>query len=245
MTLYRSTSVRCLTGLMIAVFLVGSTHAGQKHKARQRVPRQKQRAAFVQRQVRIGSKPTPIQSQFSRAKRRSPKQSQLPRQAASSRRQVLRPADASRPDATTAAPTTPPQAPAAVAARPAAPQPVETAPSTPTAVRQPPIRYGRSIITFHNRSGEPAVVRLVGPTRGEVEVPDGGQNTIHRVASGHYVIYVRYGTPGNYRYTEGDHFDVAGSATSYSQTSITLHTVPAGNYVLHPSSAAEFAAAAR
>jgi hypothetical protein len=104
--------------------------------------------------------------------------------------------------------------------------------------------YGSSIITFDNQSGQPALVRLIGPTRAEVHVPNGGSNSIHRVAPGHYVIRVRYGTPGQYRYAEGQRFEVQGSATSYSHVTITLHTVPAGNYAMHSSSEAAFAAAA-
>ena len=84
----------------------------------------------------------------------------------------------------------------------------------------------------------------MGPTRAEVLVPDGGRNSVHRVAAGHYVIRVRYGAEGNHRYTEGDHFDVRGSGMSYSQVTITLHGVVAGNYSMHGSSAANFAAAA-
>ena len=46
----------------------------------------------------------------------------------------------------------------------------------PTYGRQaPPSVYGSSIVTFDNQSGDPAVVRLVGPTQGEVFVPNGSQ----------------------------------------------------------------------
>ena len=123
------------------------------------------------------------------------------------------------------------------------------APRTAARVTHPPsrlpIRYGRSTINFDNQSGQPALVRLMGPTRAEVFVPNNGRNAINRVAAGHYVIRVRYGTEGNYRYTEGDHFDVRGSGTSYSRVTITLHGVASGNYSMHGSTAADFAAAAR
>jgi len=106
------------------------------------------------------------------------------------------------------------------------------------------MRYGSSIVTFDNQSGQLALVRLVGPTRAEVSVPAGGRNSIHRVAAGHYVIYARYGTSGNYRHTRGDSFDVRGGGSGYSHVTITLHMVPAGNYAMHGSTASEFAAAA-
>ena len=101
-----------------------------------------------------------------------------------------------------------------------------------------------SIITFDNQSGEPALVRLVGPTRAEVDVPNGGRKSTHGVAPGRYVIRVRYGTPGTYRYTEGEPFEVHASAFSYSHVTITLHRVRNGNYTMRPSSEVDFAAAA-
>jgi len=84
------------------------------------------------------------------------------------------------------------------------------------------------------------VARLVGPTRGEVYVPNGARNSISRVAPGEYVIYVRYGTPGRYRYTRGDRFHVEEYGRNYSSITITLHTVPVGNYSYRDSSEAEF-----
>lgn len=106
-----------------------------------------------------------------------------------------------------------------------------------------PSVYGSSIVTFDNQSGEPALVRLVGPTRGEVYVPNGGRGAIQNVAAGHYLIYTRYGNPNQYRYTQGDHFDVHGSGMTYSHVTITLHSVPAGNYSMHGSDAGTFATA--
>jgi len=126
--------------------------------------------------------------------------------------------------------------------RPSASRPAGRVASRPVR-SQPPVRYGRSIITFDNQSGEPALVRLVGPTRAEVAVPDRRRNSINRVAAGRYVLYVRYGTPGAYRYIEGDAFRVEGTATGYSSITITLHGVQEGNYSIRGSSAADFAAA--
>jgi hypothetical protein len=109
----------------------------------------------------------------------------------------------------------------------------------------PPNVYGLSTITFDNQLPDPAMVRLVGPTRGEVFVPNGGQASIHHVAAGSYVIYARSGKPGEYRYSRGDRFEVQGSGQSYSRITITLHKVPWGNYGSQESSADEFNRALR
>jgi hypothetical protein len=107
-----------------------------------------------------------------------------------------------------------------------------------------PVRYGRAVVTFDNQSGEPALVRLVGPTRAEVHVGNNRRNSIHRVAGGLYTIRVRYGEPGNYRYTEGQSFRLVSSSSAHSVVVITLHPVVDGNYSTHPISAGEFASAA-
>jgi hypothetical protein len=103
-----------------------------------------------------------------------------------------------------------------------------------------PSVYGSSIINFDNQSGDPALVRLVGPTRGEVFVPSGGRSSLTHVAAGNYTIHIRYGTPGRYRYTQGDHFDVQEGGRAHSWTTITLHTVVSGNYGSRVSSEDEF-----
>lgn len=56
-------------------------------------------------------------------------------------------------------------------------------------------------LTFINKSGEPALVKLVGMSRRLLQVLD-GQNRRVKIASGNYVIYVRYGDKGDYRYTK-------------------------------------------
>jgi len=94
-------------------------------------------------------------------------------------------------------------------------------------------------ITFDNKSGEPALVRLIGPTPVEVAVPQGKAKTVI-AGQGRYHIRVRYGTAGRFRYTKGDEFDVTQSATSRSKIAITLHKVTAGNYKSKPISAEKF-----
>jgi ABC-type Fe3+-hydroxamate transport system substrate-binding protein len=99
-------------------------------------------------------------------------------------------------------------------------------------------------ITFDNKSGEPATVKLVGPTGQTVEVPQGESRTIN-VAAGKYYILVRYGSKADeYTYSKGDPFTVEQTATQYSAISITLHKVVDGNYPTHPTSSEEFNKAA-
>lgn len=98
----------------------------------------------------------------------------------------------------------------------------------------------RGSITFDNQSGEPALVKLVGPTTQAVEVPNGEKRTVN-VAAGEYYLLARYGAdPKRYIYSRGDPFKVEETATRYSVITITLHKVVGGNYPTHPTSAEEF-----
>lgn len=101
--------------------------------------------------------------------------------------------------------------------------------------------YGQNKVVFDNQSGDPALVKLVGPTKTEVEVPNGAKVGAD-VAAGQYTIKVRYGTPGNYRYSKGEEFTVTETATARSETTITLHKVVAGNYDSQPITEAQFGA---
>jgi len=95
-------------------------------------------------------------------------------------------------------------------------------------------------ITFQNHSGEDAVVKLVGPVRWAVPVPNATDRTVH-VPAGNYYIVTRYcNQPGNCTYTKGDPFTVVQTETQYSQILITLHKVPNGNYRTQPANEAEF-----
>ncbi|MBI4548622.1 MAG: hypothetical protein HY707_11620 [Ignavibacteriae bacterium] len=99
--------------------------------------------------------------------------------------------------------------------------------------------HAQNTVTFDNQSGEPALVKLIGPTHTEVEVPDGAKVGID-ASAGRYYIKVRYGTPGKFHYTKGDEFDVIETATTRSATTITLHKVVAGNYDSQPIPEREF-----
>ncbi|HPA20580.1 MAG TPA: hypothetical protein PLU30_22715 [Verrucomicrobiae bacterium] len=94
-------------------------------------------------------------------------------------------------------------------------------------------------VIFDNQSGEPALVKLIGPTETQVEVPNGEKAGVEAVA-GRYTIKARYGTPGSFRYSKGEEFAVSETGTARSETTITLHTVAAGNYDARPISEAEF-----
>lgn len=94
-------------------------------------------------------------------------------------------------------------------------------------------------LTFINKSGEPALVKLVGPSRRVVEVPD-GQDSRVKIPSGSYVIYVRYGNKGHYRYTKGESFEIRQVAGGYIEAQLTLHGVVNGNYRTEGSSKKEF-----
>ncbi len=97
-----------------------------------------------------------------------------------------------------------------------------------------------SKVSFDNRSGKPALVKLVGPTSTSLSVGNNKKATV-AVAPGHYFIKIRYGTPGTYSYSKGDEFDVTETATMASDITITLHKVVDGNYHTDAISEAEFA----
>ncbi len=98
-------------------------------------------------------------------------------------------------------------------------------------------------VVFDNQSGEPALVKLIGPTTTDVEVASGAKAGADAKA-GRYTIKVRYGTAGKYSYSKGDEFEVTETATARSETTITLHKVVAGNYDAKPISEGEFGATA-
>lgn len=99
--------------------------------------------------------------------------------------------------------------------------------------------FGQNRVVFDNQSGAPALVKLIGPTKTEVEVPQAAKAGVD-AATGKYTIKVRYGMPGNYRYSKGQEFEVTETTSARSETTITLHKVVAGNYEAHPIAASEF-----
>ena len=103
--------------------------------------------------------------------------------------------------------------------------------------------FGQNKVVFDNQAGEPALVKLIGPTKTEVQVQNAAKTGVDATA-GKYTIMVRYGTPGNYRYSKGQEFEVTETATARSETTITLHKVIAGNYDSQPISEADFGTSA-
>lgn len=98
----------------------------------------------------------------------------------------------------------------------------------------------QNTVTFDNKSGEHAIVRVIGPSQQAVEVPNGESRLVH-VSQGEYYILVRYGRkPKYYRYSKGDSFSVTQTSTKYSAITITLHKVVEGNYSTHEVTAEEF-----
>ena len=98
---------------------------------------------------------------------------------------------------------------------------------------------GRNSLTLINYSGDNALVKLTGPSRKTVEIPNGTSKTMN-IAGGQYTIYVRYGTLGRYRYTKGESFQIEETPLSYTSASLTLHGVANGNYHTAGSSENEF-----
>jgi len=97
----------------------------------------------------------------------------------------------------------------------------------------------RNSLTFQNKSGEDALVKLVGPSRRVVEVQNQKNRTVH-IAGGSYEVYVRYGNGSYYRYVKGEPFQIKKSAYSYTKATLTLHGVINGNYRTDHCSASEF-----
>lgn len=98
---------------------------------------------------------------------------------------------------------------------------------------------GDNTVTFDNQSGQPALVKLVGPSPGEIQVPSGAKRSLP-AQPGRYHIKVRYGNTGAFRYAKGEDFAIVQTPTSRSAVSITLHKVEGGNYNSHPISGEEF-----
>lgn len=102
----------------------------------------------------------------------------------------------------------------------------------------------RNMVTFINSSGHDALIVLMGPTRGDLSVADRSSGTLH-VKPGSYRFMVRYGGEKPFRYGEGESFEVIETASKYSWSRITLHTVADGNYAVGHAIEQEFEAALR
>src|SRR5271166_2035949 len=100
----------------------------------------------------------------------------------------------------------------------------------------------QNTVSFDNQSGEPALVKLIGPTSSEIEVPNGTKPVV-QASAGKYFIKVRYGVEGKYHYTKGQEFTVHETATTTSGITIRLHKVVNGNYGASPITEQEFGVA--
>jgi hypothetical protein len=88
---------------------------------------------------------------------------------------------------------------------------------------------GRATLTLENGSRDDALVRVIGPTSGFVDVPSASSRTVY-VSGGAYRIFVRYGQSGSYIYTRGEPFSIKDDHQGWEEVTITLHKVPNGNY---------------
>jgi len=102
----------------------------------------------------------------------------------------------------------------------------------------------QNTVSFDNQSGEPALVKLIGPTSSEIEVPNGTKPVV-QVLAGKCFIKVRYGVEGEYHYTKGQELtvDETATTTSTSHITITLNNVVNGNYRSNPISEQKFGVA--
>lgn len=106
-----------------------------------------------------------------------------------------------------------------------------------------PARAERNLVIFDNQSGEHALVKVIGPSQKQVEMPTGMRGTVG-VEPGLYYIKVRYGSPGKYRFIRGEAFDVEETPKARTKVTVTLHKVRDGNYRTHAISAEDFASGA-
>jgi hypothetical protein len=94
-------------------------------------------------------------------------------------------------------------------------------------------------VTVVNRSGDPVLVKFVGPTPASLSVAAENSETTEVVVGGYY-LKLRYGARnGHYRYARTGDFFVQQTAYSASRITITLHSV-AGNMNERAISAGEF-----
>jgi hypothetical protein len=98
---------------------------------------------------------------------------------------------------------------------------------------------GSNQLTLINSSGEPALVKIEGPTATTIDAPADAQRRV-LLLPGDYFIKIRYGTSGKYRFERGANFTVTQTASTGSHVQITLHKVVGGNYNSWPISSADF-----
>ena len=75
---------------------------------------------------------------------------------------------------------------------------------------------GEPVLTIKNESGDPALVRVVGPTAEDIEMPSFGKKAIN-IDDGDYYLKIRYGTDdSDYTYKKSKPFTVTKTDTGYS-----------------------------
>ncbi len=98
----------------------------------------------------------------------------------------------------------------------------------------------QNTITFQNQSGEPALVKIIGPGSKTIDIRDQSSRTV-KVEAGKYYILVRYGNkPDEYSYARGDTLVVSDTTKQPATMNITLHKALGGGYPTHPILPEEF-----
>jgi LysM repeat protein len=86
----------------------------------------------------------------------------------------------------------------------------------------------KNMLTLVNQSGEDALVKIVGPKSGVVELTKESERTI-LLPAGSYKYYVRYGQGQTASYTRGTPFTLEAVSTGYIEAALTLISPP-GTY---------------
>jgi LysM repeat protein len=96
----------------------------------------------------------------------------------------------------------------------------------------------KNMMTLVNNSGEEALVKIVGPKSGVVELTKETERTI-LLPAGTYKYYVRYSQGPKASYARGTPFTLEAVSTGYIEASLTLISPP-GNYQPDPVLEEEF-----
>jgi len=81
----------------------------------------------------------------------------------------------------------------------------------------------QSTVAINNQSGEPVLVKLIGPTFRAVKVSNGLRRIVYVVA-GEYNMLIRFGSEEKeYRYLKGDPFTIPQATSASSVITITLY----------------------
>ena len=92
----------------------------------------------------------------------------------------------------------------------------------------PGLTADKNMLTLVNQSGEEALVKILGPKSGVVELAKESERTI-LLPAGSYKYYVRYGQGQTVSYARGTPFTLEAVSTGYIEAALTLISPP-GTY---------------